>query len=478
MPNSKENLANQMNHLTVEDHPAVASDLKSSKSSESFSNLFPGRKKLHHKLKELKNNSSEKLEKNNRSSLLSPRMSRSSKGESSISSDNSPNSSSTKLKRFFKNVLKPPTKVKHSKAKHEKVVASGASTPDFNQHVSDGGFFGADDMDELIQKYGIPGRLLGTGAGGSVSITERPSDHKMFAVKQFKAKSDRETTYDYRKKVQGEFLIASSLTHQNIIETYDLIEDGKSFLVVMEYIPYDFFNLVMSGLMTKHEIACYFRQIVNGVSYIHSKGLTHRDLKLDNCVVNESGILKIIDFGSATVFRYDYDNTIIKAKGIVGSDPYLAPEVFQTKAYDPRPVDIWSIAIIYCCMALKRFPWKIPRSSESSFRNFCATPNTDLDGNYLNEEDKAKEAKIQGPYRLFRLLPHSSRRLISRMLELDPARRISVEEILDDVWFRSIDYCHYEIADDSQSSNNYKLIKTDDHRHHLVTDDDERSDDK
>ncbi len=72
-----------------------------------------------------------------------------------------------------------------------------------------------------------------------------------------------------------------------------------------------------------------------------------------------NGILKIIDFGSAVVFKYPYDNEITLAKGIVGSDPYLAPEVLLPGKYDPR-FDIWSCGIIYCCMVLKRFPWKLP----------------------------------------------------------------------------------------------------------------------
>lgn len=60
--------------------------------------------------------------------------------------------------------------------------------------------------------------------------------------------------------------------------------------------------------------------------------------------------------------------------GIVGSDPYLAPEVYDEKRYDPRPTDIWSLAIIFCCMTLRRFPWKQPRVSDNSYRLFVSTP--------------------------------------------------------------------------------------------------------
>ncbi|ODV95452.1 hypothetical protein PACTADRAFT_42653 [Pachysolen tannophilus NRRL Y-2460] len=309
-------------------------------------------------------------------------------------------------------------------------------------------FFGAETPQELISKYGVPGKILGEGAGGSVAIVESSSDGKIYAVKQFRPKSSKETDYDYTKKVQSEFCVGSTLHHENIIETYDMIKEGANVLIVMEYCPYDFFTLVMSGLLHKHEIACYIKQIINGVNYLHSVGLAHRDLKLDNCVVNPDGILKLIDFGSSVVFKYPYEDTIIYAKGVVGSDPYLAPEVFQSGHYDPRPADIWSIAIIFCCMTLRRFPWKVPKLSDGSFKAFSVLPDN-------------LKSKTRGPYRLLRLLPHASRPLIGAMLDLNPNKRITMEGILNDEWFSSIDVCHYDASN--------QLVKGKSHEHHLVT---------
>src|SRR5579859_1326956 len=114
----------------------------------------------------------------------------------------------------------------------------------------------------------------------------------------------------------------------------------------------------MTGRQTEEEIGCCFKQIVAGVRYLHEMGLAHRDLKLDNCVVNEFGIVKIIDFGCAVVFKYPLEQDLIEATGIislieiltagiVGSDPYLAPEVCTEIRYDPQPADIWSLAIIF-----------------------------------------------------------------------------------------------------------------------------------
>jgi len=128
---------------------------------------------------------------------------------------------------------------------------------------------------------------------------------------------------------------------------------------IMEYAPYDLFSVVMSGKMNRPEIYCVFRQIIDGVNYLHSMGLAHRDLKLDNCVMTTDNIVKLIDFGTATVFHYPGKHQI-PASGVVGSDPYLAPEVLTKDSYDPRLTDVWSVAIIFMCMILRRFPWKIP----------------------------------------------------------------------------------------------------------------------
>ena len=138
----------------------------------------------------------------------------------------------------------------------------------------------------------------------------------------------------------------------------------------MEYAPYDLFSVVMSGSMSRPEIYCVFRQICDGVEYLHSLGLAHRDLKLDNCVMTTNNVVKLIDFGTATVFHYPGKKTTM-ATGVVGSDPYLAPEVLSAESYDPRKTDVWSVAIIFMCMVLRRFPWKIPDpKTDASFRAF------------------------------------------------------------------------------------------------------------
>ncbi|THH02124.1 hypothetical protein EW145_g6794 [Phellinidium pouzarii] len=224
----------------------------------------------------------------------------------------------------------------------------------------------------LSKKYGKWGRMLGSGAGGTVRLIKASTRNggRIYAVKEFRPKRNGETEKEYQKKVTAEFCVGSTLHHPNIIETVDIVSDHGHYYEVMEYAPFDLFSVVMSGKMTRPEIYCVFRQICDGVEYLHSMGLAHRDLKLDNCVMTGSNVVKLIDFGTATVFHYPGKQQI-KATGIVGSDPYLAPEVLSDESYDPRKTDVWSVAMIFLCMILRRFPWKLPDSkTDPNFRNF------------------------------------------------------------------------------------------------------------
>jgi len=167
----------------------------------------------------------------------------------------------------------------------------------------------------LQSKYGKFGTVLGSGAGGSVRLMKRSSDGVTFAVKQFRDRHSYESEREYNKKVTAEFCIGSTLHHGNIIETLDIVHEKGQWYEVMEYAPFDLFATVMTGKMSREEVACSFLQIVAGVAYLHNMGLAHRDLKLDNVVINEHGIMKLIDFGSAVVFKYPFETDIVLATG-------------------------------------------------------------------------------------------------------------------------------------------------------------------
>lgn len=417
------------------------------------------------------------------------------------------------LKRFFKGGRhqKKRDSSPASSIKATKLPAASRSTTQLP--------FGDDHG--MSTKYGKIGKVLGSGAGGSVRLMKRKDDNTVFAVKEFRARHTYETEKDYNKKVTAEFCVGSTLHHGNIIETLDILHEKGRWYEIMEYAPFDLFAIVMTGKMGREEVTCCFLQILNGVTYLHSLGLAHRDLKLDNVVVSDKGIMKIIDFGSAHVFKYPFETDIVPAKGIVGSDPYLAPEVYDAKEYDAAAVDIWSLAIIYCCMTLRRFPWKLPRLTDNSFRLFASDPTPGHDPQNLitqsrrasehagrptgEEESKAdghgrsqhgrsgstvshrtegesqtsqsqnasqttipqsssqgsgeKKEVIRGPWRILRLLPRESRHIMWRMLEVDPKKRATMDEVLQEPWVADTVIC--------QQLDDGEVIPAEDHEHVL-----------
>ena len=214
-----------------------------------------------------------------------------------------PVGSSSNLKRFFKfGGHKNKEKRAQSPSRSGSIANASGAMPFADDHG-------------LQSKYGKFGRVLGSGAGGSVRLMKRSGDNKTFAVKQFRTRHAYESEREYNKKVTAEFCIGSTLHHGNIIETIDIVHEKGNWFEVMEYAPFDLFATVMTGKMGKEEVTCCTLQILSGVTYLHSMGLAHRDLKLDNVVINEHGIMKIIDFGSAVVFKYPFETDIVLSTG-------------------------------------------------------------------------------------------------------------------------------------------------------------------
>jgi len=227
--------------------------------------------------------------------------------DSGVTEKTSHSSSKSNLKRFFK-FGGDKHKDKHTSSNGG--AKEGGRTPSTSQPSVPF----ADDHG-LQSKYGKFGKILGSGAGGSVRLMKRTGDGVVFAVKQFRDRHAYESEKEYNKKVTAEFCIGSTLHHGNIIETIDIVHERGKWYEVMEYAPFDLFATVMTGKMGREEVTCATLQILSGVLYLHNMGLAHRDLKLDNVVINEHGIMKLIDFGSAVVFRYPFENDVVLATG-------------------------------------------------------------------------------------------------------------------------------------------------------------------
>jgi serine/threonine protein kinase len=228
-------------------------------------------------------------------------------------------------------------------------------------------------------------KCLGKGGFGEVKLYQCKEKDKLgkkssccnkcFVVKEIKAKkwSDEADKIKQLKVLMNEYTVGSLLHHKYIIETLDIdIVDKK---IIFEYCPgIDFFELIDKNKEYhsefKNEYLNYFKKIVDAVEYIHSQGVAHLDLKLENIVINEkTKTVKIIDFGGACVCKIDkkadtvtdtkeIKEEIVKIAGIRGTYQYIAPEVFMISRYDPFKVDIWALGIIFYEILYRVLPWK------------------------------------------------------------------------------------------------------------------------
>lgn len=201
--------------------------------------------------------------------------------------------------------------------------------------------------EEFVSASKIPGRRgkeIGKGATATVKIMYRKGCSKdiAYAVKEFRKRGRNEMEREYEQKVKSEFSIASSLHHPNIVKTVRLCSHAGRWNHVMEYCSYgDLYSLIQRGYLQKEDNLCLFRQLLQGVAYLHENGIAHRDIKLENLLLSSEGHLKITDFGVSEVFSGIHPGLrsaggecgkamgeVRKCSpGICGSLPYIAPEV-------------------------------------------------------------------------------------------------------------------------------------------------------
>lgn len=349
--------------------------------------------------------------------------------------------------------------------------------------------------DEFTSGSLLPGRrgkLVGKGATATVKLMTRKggsSDH-VFAVKEFRKKGQHEDEDEYVKKVKSEYSIAKSLHHPNIVQSVRLCTHNGRWNHVMEYCSQgEIFTLVQKRYLKLEDNLCLFKQLIRGVAYLHGHGIAHRDIKLENLLMTDEGHLKITDFGVSEVFCGVHPGLRTAegmcgkemrecrpcAPGICGSLPYIAPEVFEKKGsfshepvddfkltccagdYDPRPLDVWSCAIVLLCMIHKGNPWPSadrnhPHENFSKFLKgwdkFCETHPDGL----ITDSDHIPSC---GPV-FFNIQKPVLKSLLLRMMHPDPLKRISIQDAVKDRWVKQIDCCcveAYEAVDAIDASH-------------------------
>ncbi|KAJ1816236.1 hypothetical protein LPJ75_002097 [Coemansia sp. RSA 2598] len=278
------------------------------------------------------------------------------------------------------------------------------------------------------QKYGTCSReCIGRGATAVVRVAykQHHDGPQMYAIKRFRKQRAQESERDYIKKLTSEYCISSSIHHKNVVSTLDLIQDsGKNWCQVMEFCPGgDLYTVIRDGNMCLAENECCLKQMCEGIAHLHSMGVCHRDIKAENLLLDARNTVKITDFGVADVFRVAWEQRIHKSRGLCGSEPYIAPEMFSGKSYDGRKVDVWSAAIVYYTMVYNGIPWRIAKEEDANYARFLDAMRNGRD------------------YEGFRRFDPKTRRLIQRMLHPDAQQRPTMDEVLQSDVMQRIVVC-------------------------------------
>ncbi|XP_036393337.1 hormonally up-regulated neu tumor-associated kinase homolog A-like [Megalops cyprinoides] len=257
------------------------------------------------------------------------------------------------------------------------------------------------------------GRKLGEGSFAKVREGLHAMTGEKVAVKVIdkrKAKKDSYVTKNLRREGQ----IQQMIRHPNITQLLDILETENSYYLVLELCPGGNLmnHIYEKKRLEEGEAQKYVRQLVIAVEHLHRAGVVHRDLKIENLLLDENDNIKLIDFG------------LSNCAGILGySDPfstqcgspaYAAPELLSRKKYGSK-VDVWSVGVNMYAMLTGMLPFTVEPFSLRS----------------LHEKMVNKEMNPLPPH-----LSSAAVSLLQKLLEPDPVKRPNIHQVMSDPWLQ------------------------------------------
>ena len=290
------------------------------------------------------------------------------------------------------------------------------------------------------------GRLIGQGAFGKVNLGLNILTGRIVAVKSFD-KNNSELTGDNMKKILYETDLMKKLNHPNITKILEMFEDEKYFMIIMEYINGgNLFSFVKKRRKLSEKTAKFlFRQIILGIKYIHEQNIVHRDIKLENLLIDLNNNVKICDFGIGR--RIKNKNQLLHDQ--CGTLMYMAPEILlssKEKGYEGFPVDIWSSGISLYIMLSGALPFNYKNKKGSEDDNEESEENEEEEESIDDDDDKSKSKKnddenFKLQYSIVYKEPKKidnisdeARDLLKGLLNKDPKKRLTCEQILNHPW--------------------------------------------
>jgi len=218
------------------------------------------------------------------------------------------------------------------------------------------------------------------------------------------------------KNVEREILNHRQLTHRNIVGFRRVFLTDTDLCIVMEYAAGGelFDRIAAAGRFSEEEARYFFQQLIAGVSYCHQSGVCHRDLKLENTLLDGSPQpkVKICDFGySKSALAHS------APKSTVGTPAYIAPEVLQRKEYKGETADVWSLGVTLYVMLAGAYPFEDPDDP----RNFRKTIQRIMAVSYTIPS--------------YVHISPECRQLLEAIFVADPTKRITIDEIKRHPWF-------------------------------------------
>ena len=287
------------------------------------------------------------------------------------------------------------------------------------------------NTDLSFYKYG---RVIGRGAFGKVNIGLNILTGRIVAIKSFNKKNIINEAS--KNKILYETNLMRGLCHPSVTKILETFECEKYMLIIMEYIS----GGNLQNFVKKRRKLCektakiLFRQIIQGIRYIHSRGIVHRDIKLENILLDLNNIIKICDFGVGKLIK---PNTILKDQ--CGTPVYMAPEILKGNGYKGFPVDVWSAGVALYIMLSGTLP-------------FNKDKDHDLEYSILN--NNIKEIKD---------ISDEGNNLLKNILEKDPNKRYTCNQILEHPWLNS------NLIDDENPDLDYNNNIKNVNKYHLFT---------
>ena len=253
------------------------------------------------------------------------------------------------------------------------------------------------------------GEKIGEGTFAKVILATHKITKEKVAIKIFE--KFRICKKDDQMRLNREIEVLKKINHHNIIRLYSIIENESKIYIVQEYISgHELFEYIKNNRkLTEKEACLFYQQIISGIEYLHKLGIAHRDLKPENILLTDSKVLKIIDFGLSALYT---KNELLTTQ--CGSPCYAPPEMIQGKSYRGLPSDIWSSGIILYLMLTGHLPF-----------------------NEINNKKLYKKI-LSGKYHIPKDLSEEAKNLIKKLLELNPKKRIKINDIKEHAWFNMV----------------------------------------